>query len=204
MSGVGEIVHRRIAPAIKQVAALDASDISPKSSPPERVLEVNPVDLFAVEALRTFEPEVYEEFISRAGSLLITPENITKALIDAIKSKEETKNRPKVELQERLEALEKFFAILFPPVLLHMERESKDAQRICHPEFFHRYFELTVPQTALLRGDLKEASLYLCDPVIFLKKLQNWQQRSLLSEALHRLADARNGPPEDIELINAL
>jgi KAP family P-loop domain len=143
--------------------------------------EVNLVDLFAIEALRIFEPNIYAEILAHKESLSSSGPDV---LLEHLEQKE-AKNLTKIQLEERHKCLGGFFAQLFPQVdqLSILDREN----RICHPEFFDRYFSLAIPEGDLPFTEIKEFFVLDCDRHQSLEKFASWSHRSLLEVACRHL-----------------
>jgi predicted KAP-like P-loop ATPase len=123
-------------------------------------LEVNPVDLTALEVLRLFEPKVYEQlagakslFTTRRGQLGRDDEE-TRRAINSIVDQGADDHRSNV--QEILKQL-------FPPVSWvwggpdyagDMVEDWMRDLRICAAPIFDRYFQFAIP-----RGDISQADL---------------------------------------------
>ena len=115
-------------------------------------LEVDPVDLIAVEVLRVFDNEAYQKL----ARLYSTEESD----YGSFKSEEQLREQFK-EIAAHLdkessqqEHLESLLQALFPPAVHFDVTEWHSSRRICHPKCFHRYFELFLDASEATRLDL--------------------------------------------------
>lgn len=161
------------------------------------ILEVNPVDLFAVEALRTFEPAIYEALIARKEFLLFAndPDSSMSARLEdfadrilATEAAHATLTDKQVE--DRRLALAAFFAELFAP-----DRSSfglADGKggvdpRLRKPEYFDRYFEVSIAHDDVGNGDMEQLIACVNDQTAFLSLLKDWRAQSRIEAAARRL-----------------
>jgi predicted KAP-like P-loop ATPase len=129
--------------------------------------EVNPIDFVALEAIRIFEPACYERiqkdenlFFGHASQIWDHQRTELAAYhtswINNLKS-------PKKE------AIQKIIKSLFPVVAsvlnsqdlidCHDQHRSRREMRICCPEFFSRYYWMTVPQESISAEEFEKISL---------------------------------------------
>lgn len=165
----------------------------------ENSLEVNPIDLVAIEVLRLFEPEVYIEIknnkmLFTEGDQLIRKEIDTKKIISSILDIS-GKNRDYVE---------QILNELFPEIPLAINdfiggSESYDEWvrdlRICHPQFFDRYFKLSIPQGDLSQSELDEILASTSDENSFKIKMQILKKKELLNIVMERLDSYKDKIP---------
>jgi predicted KAP-like P-loop ATPase len=158
--------------------------------------EVNPVDLIALEVLRVFEPDVYQQ-LPAAKAMLTEPRNSGsqssraeeegRRTVEAIVNHAPEPNRPHVR-----EILKQ----LFPQIEWAFggshygagfdEQWFRDL-RVCHPKMFDRYFHLAIPE-----GDISQTELDLIlslagDRMGLVTEFGALNQRGLLGVALNRL-----------------
>jgi predicted KAP-like P-loop ATPase len=163
--------------------------------------EVNPVDLIGLEALRVFEPSVYERLpgaktiLTRHKGLMLFGEIKQEVIEEAISqilsaASSETRGQVSSVLHN-----------LFPPLLSafsgeggvsrHRDEWLREA-RICHPDLFDKYFTLVVADDDLSQAELDELIECSADGKRFETFCQALESRNLLKTALDRL-DAFKG-----------
>jgi predicted KAP-like P-loop ATPase len=156
-------------------------------------LEVNPVDLTALEVLRLFEPKIYEDlasakslFTTRRGQLGRDDEE-TRRAINSIVDHGATDRRSYV--QEILKQL-------FPPVSWvwggpeHAAGIVEDwirDLRICAAPIFDRYFQFAIPSGDISQADLDGILSATSNRERLAAYLRSLNERSLLVVALDRL-----------------
>jgi hypothetical protein len=158
-------------------------------------LEVNPVDLIAIECLRVFEPEVYNEL----------REN--KALLTRIFSRE---MRPEVEkLGKRLleisrcgeETAKPILSDLFPSLEMVWQNHGYSTEfysiwtskrRICTEGFFDRYFIFRIPSDQVSEFTIREILNTIHDRNGLAEIFSRLKQNGLLLAALERLESERS------------
>jgi len=134
-------------------------------------VEINVTDLFALEVLRVFDPDLFdalpayrnqlapnrpvdESFASQVKSAL----DILLSLVGAEEEYSDFSTR-----QDRKQAAKSLLCDLFPVLgwadsdkerfLLDTEKRE-DRRRVCHPEMFERYFQRILPEDALRKADV--------------------------------------------------
>ena len=120
----------------------------------ENVLEVNPIDLLAIEVLRTFDHEAYLTVRDSLG--FSSRSAVARLLIGDAERKEQIKieleaitARPGLSREEK-ERLRGLLQRLFPEGKLGDARFMSEAERtlrICHPDHFTKYFEHALDET---------------------------------------------------------
>lgn len=154
--------------------------------------EVNIVDLFAVEVIRVFEPQLYENL--RSSKELLTTgrprdrsEAARKAALEKIVANA-TNGRQK-ELQEVL-------VRLFPQVAWAfggMERAPESYERwlkelrICSPDVYDKYLHYSVPPNDISQAELDDLISLSGDRKAFLSALRAVHKKGLVSTAMERL-----------------
>jgi len=119
--------------------------------------EVNPIDFIALEILRLFSPQYYERIQKNSSYFYGFPSQISFYEQEEFK-KYHTSLLNKVDDSHR-EPIEKIIKSIFPVVSSVLDSsatiDTYDAHkvrremRICCPEFFSRYYWMTVPQDSL-------------------------------------------------------
>lgn len=124
------------------------------------VLEVNPVDLIALETLSLFEPALYQELLASKAMLTGRSEHEARNRAEFL---EECGAILQCVPEERRESLRDLMRELFPPVAdafggMHHGSDFYGAWlgdlRACSPEIFDRYF-----QHSLSPGDVSQAEI---------------------------------------------
>ena len=126
--------------------------------------EVNPVDYFAIETLRVFEPEVFDIirrnpsfFTGRPGSSVHGTRRIDdlRAFHDGWLKQHATEDR---------EHIRKFLRHLFPGLDMvwgnmswaaSNEAEWRKALRVCSPDIFPAYFSMSVPEGSISNTEMQ-------------------------------------------------
>jgi predicted KAP-like P-loop ATPase len=152
-------------------------------------LEVNPVDLIALEVLRISEANVYETI--RQNKFLLMPHGRRedgKEIEELANSLLETSDKP--------EALKQILKHLFPELQKVWENfgyseESLQswlsARRICTERFFDRYFLLEVPPQQVSEAVIKQIVNASSNKTALLAILEDLRTRKLILDALERL-----------------
>lgn len=158
--------------------------------------EVNPVDLIAIEVLRTFEPDVYGQ-LPRAKSYLTdgpghhsltgTSEDQVKEAIEGIVTLAPENRQPWVrEILKRLfPHVERFYG----GSSYHSGIEGDWVQEllVCSKDVFDRYFVLGIPEGDLSQADLERVLSLSGDRQGLVRELGTLQDGGLLVTALERL-----------------
>jgi hypothetical protein len=121
--------------------------------------EVNPVDLFSLEVLRVFEPRAYH-LIAESKTILFG--DARKFSFSNFKMTDEeraaaarTKILAKVAETDK-ERVGEVLECLFPNSQANSQFEWQRELRICHCDFFDRYFQLCIPEGDLAQAELEE------------------------------------------------
>ncbi len=167
-------------------------------------LEVNPVDLIAIEAVRLFDPEFYQR-IRGARSLLTAWRSVGGA--DRKEAVEEIKALVKDVATEN-KAAEELLKTLFPNVEFafggtYYSAESSESWarelRICTPEFFDRYFMLGLGGQEISQYEVERLVLATSDTKSLYAHLQRLAKDGQLEAALDRLFAVREEiAPENV------
>jgi hypothetical protein len=152
--------------------------------------EVNMVDLIAIEALRIFEPAVYDLIAQNktilTGYLVRNEKKSLTSLFDQFGVA--ARNRKVVE-----EVLPELY-----PVLKNITQNTsyshesfakkwKRARRVCDPEFFDRFFQICLPQGQVSESDIRDFIAASTDYQAMSDQLGKWSQAGVLEPALSRL-----------------
>jgi predicted KAP-like P-loop ATPase len=126
----------------------------------EAALEVNQIDMIALEALRLFEPEVFQA-LSTATNLLTRSSESTG---DREQQKAQVELIVKLADDGRRDQLRRLLQEMFPRIGWVFGgsnygddwiSEWSTQHRICSPTFFDRYFRLAVPQQEISQSDFQ-------------------------------------------------
>lgn len=170
------------------------------------VFEANPVDLIAVECLRVFEPEVYNELsISKhaftqfqsVGSTRENNKEAFKITIDSVISKTSKMNR---------EGIEKILNELFPTIHWitgnsYYEYSSYNnwfsEGRICHKKNFENYFQLSLSENDITKSDLVDFIGLTANENLMKSKILELNASHKLKEFLSQFESYENQVVED-------
>ncbi len=161
--------------------------------------EFNPIDLFALEVLRTFEGSVYET-LPRSRHLLTQdadaqPQADVRDLDVTIHWQKGLKQIVTAGKANKPEATEAILRELFPfesfmlglKTPASMIRFQKET-RVCHPAFFGRYFHLCIPQGDIPQSEILKLMKAIPRPSEFKRLLLDLDNQHLALEALTRLS----------------
>jgi predicted KAP-like P-loop ATPase len=159
------------------------------------VFEVNPLDLAALETLRIFEPELYQRIASSKGLLTNNPANWSLTGRQKEKTEEALRELLEVVPEERRQGIRSLLRHLFPHSSIAMgfgivaddEELRVRERRVCTPEFFLRYFEMSLAQNELREGDVEDLVKHTSDRQYLVMQLRALEERGLLADALSRL-----------------
>jgi predicted KAP-like P-loop ATPase len=169
-------------------------------------LEVDPVDLIAMEVLRVFEPTVYDA-LPGAKSVVTTggverfgdkDKSLAKKTIDTILARASGEHKEAGEhiLRETFPRIEPLFGGM--AYGSESDEEWYRQLRVCHPDVFDRYFHFAIPL-----GDISQAEIELIlnsannrDELVSV--LRALHERGLLIVALDRLEAFKQKMPLDI------
>jgi predicted KAP-like P-loop ATPase len=169
------------------------------------VFEVNPIDLIGLEAIRLFDPEVYNAL--QSSKEIFTSEepdghsaNTTKQALNSI-----------VELaaEDRRDQLKGLLKHLFPTIEWafggpHYAREYGQQWyrdlRVCSPKMFDRYFRLSVSDAELSQSVVQKLLSARGDRKQLRTLLESQNPQGLLNTALEELAVYQDElEPEQVE-----
>jgi predicted KAP-like P-loop ATPase len=153
--------------------------------------DVNPVDLIALEALRQFEPDVYE-------ALPLNKRYLTEGgLMDFMREDEAEKERSDalesftlLASEERRELVRDLITLIFPPIKrIHREEDQKwlKERKVCHSDIFDRYFTYRLGEADISQGELDAFIRSAGDRDFVLNFFEEQKRKDLLRSALERL-----------------
>ena len=162
----------------------------------EQTLEVNVIDLIAIEALRIFEPDLYHKLPERKGLLL--GEMASSLLRGDVKEdhKREFERLIEVVVEEDRAAVTAIVQELFPPIdwLLKGFERGRGFEggwlreiRICHKDLFDRYFALLVPKGDVPQSWIDRLIGVAGDRTAMLEELSRLRESGRLDQAMSRL-----------------
>ncbi|MBI2311415.1 MAG: hypothetical protein HYU77_02810 [Betaproteobacteria bacterium] len=154
-------------------------------------LEVNPIDLVAVEALRVFEPAVYGKLHDSKALLTSTTESgkeehVRKGVQDIWATASE-RSQPQVK---------KLLSELFPTIEWVLGGSTYGADwfegwyrelRICHRDAFDKYFYLAIPVGDISQADIERLLSTTDNRTGLVAALRALYEQGLLGVALDRL-----------------
>lgn len=142
--------------------------------------EVNPVDFVAIEAIRTFEPDIYR--LIRESPDLLTGRPGDKGGNRVFGNEEEARFDSWLDQvsEDNRSAIKGVLSRLFPKFAAEhggnlysaeFERKWKVQRRICSPDFFPVYFRLSVPRDSISEQEMREWLALADDPDAFGQRL---------------------------------
>lgn len=155
------------------------------------LLEVNSIDLIAVETLRLFEPTVYHHLRASKNLLVASvssasdDKKVTQQALEAIFVASDARQQVSTILK-----------LLFPnrawafggiDAESRFQEEWRAKLQICVMEFYDRYFQLTIPDTDILQSEALELVRLSDSPASFLDRLRDYARQDKLLAALDRL-----------------
>jgi predicted KAP-like P-loop ATPase len=158
-----------------------------------RTLEVNAVDLIAIEALRLFDPDFYRAIQNSKGLLTagrsLDSSDRTRVADDLKAIVASVKQLPDKLASELLSAIFPTAAFAFGGTGYSSEFrvEWKRDLRICASEFFDRYFQLGIPQGEISQSQLERVISLGADHAALRKELEALLSNGQLVAALDRL-----------------
>ena len=166
---------------------LGVLDVQISGMAPHGSLEVNPIDLIALEVLRVFEPAVYHLLPGRKESL-------TKARDPRINLSEkgEQEARRLAELVDAAQprnkaAAEEVLKQLFPKLTVGSDEHYYRQLRVCHTDIFDRYFLLSLPEGDISQTDLDALLASTENREQLVTQFRAFEKRGVLPVVLHRL-----------------
>lgn len=156
-----------------------------------KTFELNPLDLIILEALRLFEPTLYESLPMRRAAL-------TGARVFGIFGDDE---KEKIRITEqtallslipesRRHSVNEILKALFPALYEHNypnEQKMQRGLRVGHEAYFDRYFAMSLTPDDVSQADLDSLRENLAKPQEFLALCNSLKSRDLLGTAFERL-----------------
>ncbi len=175
--------------------------------------EVNPVDLIALEVLRTFEPRVYqrlyaakEALTERRDTIRRGEEKEKKKAVEYVVTGADEANQPLV--REILKQLFPHTAWIFGGFTYGSGYEDKWFRdlRVCHPDVFDRYFHFAIPERDISQSELDTILSLTSNRMGLVEKLRTLNSIGLLGIALDRLEAYKTNIPLEhaVDFITAL
>lgn len=153
--------------------------------------EVNPVDLFALETIRLFEPGVYHRL--RNSKELLTAQRDRH---DEGQSRQQVENIIKEASHASGSGVKEILAQLFPQTGWVFGGSTYGSDfyegwfrelRICSPERFDTYFYLSIAETNISQADLEKIVALAGDRERLVAELRSLGKRGLLGVVVDRL-----------------
>jgi hypothetical protein len=176
--------------------------------------EINPIDLFALETLRLFEPTVYRSVQKSADRLFPvwiftsmrdgTPDPWKVALDEMATGGTDQIKRPALALLTELFPHSSARNAPFGPSQ-ESQQFARD-RRVCHILYFNRYFRLTIDDDDIPDQRITELERLLEEPPQFVTHLRTLAAERKLSLALTKLLarDSLRSSAKPVEMIAAL
>jgi predicted KAP-like P-loop ATPase len=156
---------------------------------PHGSLEVNPIDLIALEVLRVFEPAVYH-LLPRSKDRLTKQYDpqARRAITDNEKDERLRLDVLTAEAQpERKDAVQEILKQLFPRITVGNADLFYRELRVCHADVFDRYFLLSIPEGDVSQADLDDLLASTSDRKQLVARFTDFKKRDLLATVLNRL-----------------
>jgi predicted KAP-like P-loop ATPase len=153
------------------------------------ILEIDAIDLFSLEVVRVFEPNLFE-VIASSKALLFGSSDIYSAVFD---SREEQLETAKTAILAQIpepgrDTARTLIERLFPHGDVFRQPLWQRQMRICHSSFFDRYFQLAIPQNDIRQAEILDLISSMSDRSEFAQKLLDLDRRFLAAIALQRLS----------------
>lgn len=170
--------------------------------------EVNPIDLMGLEALRLFEPGVYSQL---PGMQRYLTGDYARGLSFREPASGEAKKAAETlfsfSTEDRRDSVTALIKEMFPPIATalgggsysqgYADQWYRDV-RVCHPNIFAKYFQLSVPEGELSQAEIDAILASSSDRDSLVRELKQLKERDLLGVALDRLeAYKEHIPPEN-------
>jgi len=169
--------------------------------------EVDPADFTALEGIRIFCPDVYNN-IYKVKDLLRQTSQIY-GIEDFDKIKKECENLFFEEDKDHTVVIRNIFRVLFPQLTYDnnittygYSKQSKwrKEKRICSEDMFDKYFILGIPEGKLSEKEAQEAFQSADDRKTFTNTILKFNKKHLRKEFFSRMWDfAKEWPEENIE-----
>ena len=168
----------------------------------DSVLEVNTIDLIAIECLRVFESEWYREIRDHKSLLTAGPArlggNEKKSLEEWLRKLSEVPSKKLhstiVDLFPEIASLKaEGLSFLVNRMYGHDERSQWTSQRrVCVPEFFDRYFQLSLPAGQVSESTIQEILSLKENRDALVGIFTQLQEQEVLVSTLARLESERS------------
>ena len=179
----------------------------------EAGIEVDAIDLLAIEAIRVFVPGVYAALANAKDILTGVGRPSNRNAQEAFKGR--VNSVLALEPDERREALKSVLIELFPGigwVFGGMERSAGHLatwlkeRRICSPELFDRFFQFTISENDISQAELQQVIALAGDRQQLLVALQAINRRGLMGLLAERLEAHKDEIPLEaaVPLVTAL
>lgn len=164
----------------------------------KNILEVNSIDLIAIECIRVFDHSVYEE-LQLNKKLLTNPEKNNSADEEAIS---------RLMKLSKNDGLSRVLMQLFPPIRSVVKKYEYDNSarsswladlRICHDEMFDKYFYISIPAGDISQAEIEEIITSSGDQDRLAYFFDSLNARGVFDATLQRL----NASKERIPSVNA-
>lgn len=166
------------------------------------VLEVNPIDLVAIEVLRLFEPLLYEAIIDHRNLLTDTPEIAYSRDKDSDDPRSSELERLLMLVSEvRRDRARVLLCHLFPVLSGSVSRGYDSLSRnlsVAHPDFFDRYFTLYLAADDVSQSDIDTLLMQLGNPSAFAAACSSLGSGEKLEVAFLRMDAYRNSFPVSV------
>lgn len=161
--------------------------------------EVNPIDLIALEALRVFEPSVYEE-LPKFKRVLTHDGGNQEQLFPDLKPAEidaTVEKLVKRASEDRRTTVKAVIAGLFPPIHNSFDGEKRIDElllqewlreaRVCHSKRFDRYFAVGIGEGELSQVELNRLIEESKNCSKFVKRMHGLKERGMMQPAFEQL-----------------
>lgn len=165
-----------------------------------RALEVNPLDLFALEILKIMEPDVYNQLVDEKDLLLDLRYN------DGGQGSAQ-RERQKVDVEKILNcasddarlSVQSILEMLFPKVFFSFGQNDESFlrdMRVCHSFFFDRYFNISLSQSDVSQSNVVDFIASLSD----IRKLKKICSKSIREKTLGKTIRAVEANIEEVSV----
>ena len=162
----------------------------------ENILDVNPVDLIALETLSLFEPSLYTAL--PASKALLTGRSVNNSLNRA-DLLEDCQSILNLSAENHRDGLKELLKELFPPVADAFGGSQHDSDsyqrwlselRVCSPEIFNRYFERSLAPLDISQSEVHRLVGLASDGMALTKELKRYATDGRLMIAIERFGAA--------------
>lgn len=160
-------------------------------------LEVDPVDLFMLEAIRLHAPEVHKNMATECRVAIGSHVNLSLAMLSSMRHDEKPFRQEILETlrkscpEDRWTEIEALIKALFPQIgstnpTFDDDEWVRDG-RICHPLFYDTHFQLEVPKKQLSQNEISGFINAINSGAELANDLQRLCDKSSFHEVLRRL-----------------